>query len=445
MPPRKRPRGVGKDGASSTGDEAGSALHRPLGTPVPTKLLIARHDHMSAFHESFAALWRQGKLCDVKIFVDSGESFSAHKIVLAAGSDYFKALFTSGMRDSAVSQVTVSEVDAGPMQDILAYLYEQRLEVTPSTLHAIMRAASRLEVAPLLSLAGEFLISELSIDNCVESWSVALDVGRPELEALRTACEHLAARQFMLLAARPEFSRLTADQLKPVLACDNLAAKEEEAFETVAAWIDKRDPPLTSDASKLELLSLIRYPHMEAKFLASRVEGVLGDIEGGQALLFEGARTRAARAPPFFAFSHLVAGPGGTGAPILPTLGRGLLPRASRDPPQQPLPFPLTRGHTPAQLPTQTLTPAFARLARLVFLLVPAPLRVPTSCFPTSRCSVPPQVASQGVAGHPIAPDAAPHGPDALWRAARAPGRFFDALDVPLREAVLARNLAARH
>ena len=54
-----------------------------------------------------------------------------------------------GMRESAVAQVTVSEVDAGPMRDILAYLYEQRLEVTPDTLHAIMRAASRLEVAPL--------------------------------------------------------------------------------------------------------------------------------------------------------------------------------------------------------------------------------------------------------------------------------------------------------
>ena len=64
---------------------------------APTAELVATHEQRSALSCSFASLWRAGQLCDVEIAVDSGERFAAHKLVLSASSDFFKALFTSGI------------------------------------------------------------------------------------------------------------------------------------------------------------------------------------------------------------------------------------------------------------------------------------------------------------------------------------------------------------
>ena len=64
-----------------------------------THTLVATPEQLGADWKPFAAMWRAKQLCDVQVAVDSGAHFDAHKVVLAAGSDFFKALFTSGMRE----------------------------------------------------------------------------------------------------------------------------------------------------------------------------------------------------------------------------------------------------------------------------------------------------------------------------------------------------------
>lgn len=54
---------------------------------------------------------RQGKLCDVKIIVDN-QSFSAHRIVLAATIPYFYAMFMNEMREHREKEVTMKEIEA---------------------------------------------------------------------------------------------------------------------------------------------------------------------------------------------------------------------------------------------------------------------------------------------------------------------------------------------
>lgn len=49
-------------------------------------------------------LRREEMLCDVRI-VCGKEKIMAHKVVLAAASNYFCAMFTSGMSESELSEV----------------------------------------------------------------------------------------------------------------------------------------------------------------------------------------------------------------------------------------------------------------------------------------------------------------------------------------------------
>jgi len=257
-----------------------------------THTLVARPEHYSAFHSSFAALWRDGHLCDVEVMVDSGERFSAHKLVLSSGSAFFRALFTSGMRDSTSAAVTVSEVAAPVMRSILTFLYEMQLEVSASTLSEVMRVASRLEVSALLTVSADFLIASLTPETVVASWHVALSLERPELDALRAACAKLAVERFDALAKQPDYSTLSAPQLKTLIASDELAGTEEEIFSSVRCWLGLQ-PAAVARAERLELLSLVRFPLMSPAFLAANVDPLLSSLEGGTALLLEAYRHKS--------------------------------------------------------------------------------------------------------------------------------------------------------
>lgn len=51
--------------------------------------------------ERFIHLRNESKLCDVEIRCGA-ESFPAHRVVLAASSEYFEAMFTNGVRSVTI-------------------------------------------------------------------------------------------------------------------------------------------------------------------------------------------------------------------------------------------------------------------------------------------------------------------------------------------------------
>ena len=278
----KRKRGSSATVAPSSASAASAAAPHQL---------IAKPEQLAAQQVALAELWHKGLLTDVNIAWTAGSSFRSPCGACKWGSEFFRALFTSGCRDSARETVTVHEIGDDEMESILTFLYEAKLSVQPTTLAAVMRAASRLEVSSLVTLSAEFLADALTLATCAASWNVAMSMDRPELDPLREACVRLAAVEFKEFAATPEFNQLSSAQLSALLAHDWLNAEEDEAFTALTAWLGHQHPPLV-DAAKLELLAHIRYLR-SAVFLASDVEETLKAIEGGQELLFEAYRHKA--------------------------------------------------------------------------------------------------------------------------------------------------------
>ena len=89
------------------------------------------------------------------------------------------------MREGSSEVVTISEIDAPIMRDVLGYLYEMQLEANAESLAAVLRAANRLEISSLLRRSGDFLIATLTPETCVASWNVAHAPAHPERDALR--------------------------------------------------------------------------------------------------------------------------------------------------------------------------------------------------------------------------------------------------------------------
>lgn len=85
-------------------------------------------------------------LTDVVLEVGS-ELFYAHKVVLAAGSPYFKAMFTGGLRECEMNKVKLQGVCPTAMARLMNFMYTGRIRVTENTVCQLLPAATMFQVS----------------------------------------------------------------------------------------------------------------------------------------------------------------------------------------------------------------------------------------------------------------------------------------------------------
>ncbi|XP_053155068.1 zinc finger and BTB domain-containing protein 7A [Hemicordylus capensis] len=128
----------------------------PIGIPFP--------DHSSDILSSLNEQRNNGLLCDVVILVD-GQEFPTHRSVLAACSQYFKKLFTSGL---VVDQQNVYEIDfvsADALSALLEFAYTATLTVSTSNVSEILNAAKLLEIQAVRDVCTDLLDRKILAKN----------------------------------------------------------------------------------------------------------------------------------------------------------------------------------------------------------------------------------------------------------------------------------------
>lgn len=104
---------------SSSGCETrGSSTGKDLGCDV---------DHINMLSDNLkSSLFLNPEYADVHLIVE-GVSFPAHKIILAARSQYFRALLYGGMKESTQSQVELKAATTAAFKSLLKYVYTGRM------------------------------------------------------------------------------------------------------------------------------------------------------------------------------------------------------------------------------------------------------------------------------------------------------------------------------
>ena len=72
----------------------------------------------SVFVEMYE-LRKKGSFCDVTVQCDDGRSFEGHRIVLAAASPYFRAMFSHNMQESQQKLVKIRQIESRVMERTL--------------------------------------------------------------------------------------------------------------------------------------------------------------------------------------------------------------------------------------------------------------------------------------------------------------------------------------
>ncbi|PIO58647.1 BTB/POZ domain protein [Teladorsagia circumcincta] len=92
-----------------------------------------------------AELRDNARLCDVTL-VAEGARISAHRVVLAATTDYFKAMFTNNMAESDSNTIELKGVEATALEALINFCYYGKIRISSTNVWSVLPTACLLQL-----------------------------------------------------------------------------------------------------------------------------------------------------------------------------------------------------------------------------------------------------------------------------------------------------------
>ena len=213
--------------------------------------------HSEILLSKCAQFREQGEFIDVGLKVGE-EVFSAHRIVLAASSDYFHAMFAHGMKESnqEVIELKDESISAAALKIVLDSIYSGDLQVNDENIFEVLVAADHLQVTSAVQQCCDYLqtqfVDQLRFD--VHTFCrVSAIADRHGLKDLQEATQSKMAYIYKEICESEEFlSHVNADQYTRLLSRDDLSAPSETfVFKSVMQWIKHKKEERMTAAAKV--------------------------------------------------------------------------------------------------------------------------------------------------------------------------------------------------
>ncbi|XP_016041270.1 kelch-like protein 3 isoform X5 [Erinaceus europaeus] len=223
--------------------------------------------HMGKAFKVMNELRSKQLLCDVMIVAEDVE-IEAHRVVLAACSPYFCAMFTGDMSESKAKKIEIKDVDGQTLSKLIDYIYTAEIEVTEENVQVLLPAASLLQLMDVRQNCCDFLQSQLHPTNCLGIRAFA-DV-HTCTDLLQQANAY-AEQHFPEVMLGEEFLSLSLDQVCSLISSDKLTvSSEEKVFEAVISWINYEKETRLEHMAKL--MEHVRLPLLPRDYLVQTVE-----------------------------------------------------------------------------------------------------------------------------------------------------------------------------
>ncbi|XP_071799008.1 kelch-like protein 24 [Asterias amurensis] len=175
----------------------------------------------------------KNKFTDLILKIE-GQPFPCHRAVLVALSPYFRAMFSSAMREVREKTVTLSDLKADIVSRLLDFIYTCKLRINEETAQMMLETACFLQLTPAVSACSQFLKEHMVTENCLGILGLAKLYSCSQLYEDAMAC---ALLNFKEVITDEEFSEIPYDILAAFIMDDRLNVKTEETvFEAVMQW-----------------------------------------------------------------------------------------------------------------------------------------------------------------------------------------------------------------
>ncbi|KAB5518418.1 hypothetical protein PHYPO_G00165640 [Pangasianodon hypophthalmus] len=214
-------------------------------------------EHRKVNLQAIRQLWEERVGCDVELEAE-GRIFHAHRVILSASSDYFRAMFSSGMKETHQTSVSLLLMGAPELEALLHCCYSGDLFLDWGCIFELTSTALQFQFQPALSLCLNYLEQQMDAHSCLD---VAAFAEAYMLSDLHETAEDFVLMHFQEVMATPKFLELPAEKLVDLLRRDGLCVPSELAvFRAVVAWIEADPAQRLSQAQVV--MTGVRFPLM---------------------------------------------------------------------------------------------------------------------------------------------------------------------------------------
>ena len=201
--------------------------------------------------------------CDIKLIVGN-KTIPAHKSLLVAASEYFRAMFGGDFVESYRKEIAMPGLSESGLTVVIDALYTGCLNLTDDNVLEILSTADQLEMKDILDCCEDFLVSATDTANCFQLLQLSEKYTLPRLNQ---EIEQFIIRNFLDVCRHPMFTGISQEALVTFISNDELDFREIDIFRGVMNWFDNKN----DQKSISEVMAHIRFTFMTSEEIVNEV------------------------------------------------------------------------------------------------------------------------------------------------------------------------------
>ncbi|XP_077299785.1 BTB (POZ) domain containing 9 [Arctopsyche grandis] len=230
-------------------------------------------EHTGFLSEDIGQLCLSTEYSDVMLVVEN-QHIPAHKVILAARSEYFRALLFGGMRETSQNEIELQGAPLQAFKALLRYVYSGHMALSTLSEDNVLDTlglAHQFGFQKLESAISEYLRQILALRNVCAILDAARLYG---LEGLTNVCHNFMDRNAQEVLQHESFLNISIESLKELLVRDSFFSPEVAVFRAVCNWC-KANPHIskqnTGQSEAETILQCVRLPLMSLEDLLTVV------------------------------------------------------------------------------------------------------------------------------------------------------------------------------
>uniref|UniRef100_A0A158PB19 BTB domain-containing protein n=1 Tax=Angiostrongylus cantonensis TaxID=6313 RepID=A0A158PB19_ANGCA len=209
-------------------------------------------DHTGFLSDNIGSLFMNHDFSDV-VFIVDGEKFPAHKVLLAARSEYFRALLYGGMKESDEDEIILEETNVFAFRILLRYIYTAKLtllEYKEEQVMEILGLAHKYGFVKLQNAIADYLkyvlvftITPYIFQTILNNKNLCTIFNISQLYFLNDLTEYclvFADQNATEVLTTQGFLQLSLNAITQLIARDSFCASEIDIFCAVCEWVKVR-------------------------------------------------------------------------------------------------------------------------------------------------------------------------------------------------------------
>ncbi|KAG7307025.1 hypothetical protein JYU34_007156 [Plutella xylostella] len=217
---------------------------------------VGEIEHISHLSENIGSLCLSAEYSDVTLVVE-GVRIPAHKVILAASSDYFRALLYGGMREASQAEVEL-QAPLQAFKALLRYVYSGHMGLSvlrEETVLDMLGLAHQFNFQELEAAISDYLRQVLALRNVCSVLDAARLYG---LDGLMNYCFNFLDKNAAEVLVHESFLQLSVEALQSLLERDSFFAPEVDIFKAVCRWFDANQQWVKSDAGQAQVEKILK-------------------------------------------------------------------------------------------------------------------------------------------------------------------------------------------